>query len=101
MADPCPLCSERKPKRHCPALDRAICPVCCGTKRVTEITCPQDCAYLSSAAAHPPAVVQRQRERDMRFFLPFVEALSETQYRLLLAFQALTVKHAGSAAIAL
>ena len=42
----CPLCRERKGKRHCPAKDERICSVCCGGKRLVEIDCPRDCAYL-------------------------------------------------------
>lgn len=95
-AEICPLCHQRRPKRECPALGRAICAVCCGTKRQLEITCPPDCSYLSSARAHPPAVVQRRRERDYRFLLPLVSQLGERQYRLLLALQALVLKHAST-----
>jgi hypothetical protein len=74
-----------------------ICPVCCGTKRQAEIKCPLDCAYLSSARAHPAAATQRRRERDFRFLLPLIQDLSEPQYALLLAFQATILKHAASA----
>lgn len=90
----CPLCSARKSKRACPALGREICPVCCGTKRVVEIACPADCQYLSAARTHPPAVVQRQQERDLKFLLPRIEGLSEIQYRLLLFFQAAVLQYA-------
>jgi hypothetical protein len=93
----CPLCSQRKAKRLCPALERAICPVCCGTKRLVEIRCPPSCPYLSSARSHPPAVVQRREDRDLGYFAPLFEKLTQGQYELLLAFQSLTVKHAGSA----
>ena len=68
--------------------------MCCATKRQVEINCPPDCGYLSSARAHPPAVVQRRQERDVSFILPLVSELTETQYRLLLLFQSATVKHA-------
>lgn len=93
----CPLCQQRRPRRECPALGQTICAVCCATKRLTEINCPPDCSYLSSARAHPAASVQRRRERDYRFLRPLIQDLNETQYRLLLAFQALILKHAGSA----
>lgn len=93
----CPLCGTRKSKRFCPALDRHICAVCCGTKRVTEINCPTTCGYLSSSRAHPPAIVQRRQERDLRFLLPLISELSEPQYRLLLFFQGITLEHSASA----
>jgi hypothetical protein len=93
----CPLCNTRRPKRACPALDRQICPICCGTKRLTEISCPPTCSYLSSAKAHPPAVAQRRQERDLRFVLPLLTELTESQYQLLLFFQGITLKHSESA----
>ncbi len=44
----CNLCSKRKAKRLCPALNSEICPQCCGEKRVIEIHCPESCEYLQS-----------------------------------------------------
>ena len=93
----CPLCGTRKAKRACPGISREICPVCCGTKRLTEIACPADCPYLTSARVHPAAVVQRQHERDMQFLLPRIGDLTETQYRLFLYVQALVLRHAKNA----
>jgi hypothetical protein len=74
-----------------------ICTVCCATKRQVEIACPADCTYLTSAKSHPPAVVQRRQERDVGFVLPLISDLTDTQYRLLLFFQSLIVKHADGA----
>lgn len=85
----CPLCGRRRAGRACPALGHRICAVCCGTKRQAEIDCPPDCGYLAAAQAHPPAVVQRQRERDVLFLLPMVHELSGLQQDLLLLIQAL------------
>ena len=93
----CPLCNTRRPKRSCPALGRQICAVCCGTKRLTEISCPPTCSYLSAAKAHPPAIAQRRQERDLKFLLPMLTELTEPQYRLLLFFQGITLKHSESA----
>ena len=75
--------------------------MCCATKRLVEINCPPDCVYLSAAKAHPPAVVQRRQERDVSFLLPLVSDLTETQYRLVVLFQSVTVKHAEHAVPAL
>lgn len=94
----CPVCGDRRPKRSCPALQQTICTVCCATKRLVEINCPADCVYLSAAKAHPAAVVQRRQERDVGFLLPLVADLTETQYRLVVLFQSVTVKHAEHAA---
>ena len=93
----CPVCRDRKPKRSCPALGQTICTVCCATKRLIEIHCPQDCVYLSSARSHPPAVVQRRQERDLSFLLPLIKDLTDTQYRLVLLYQSVVVKHAEAA----
>ncbi len=83
----CPLCRKRRARRACPALGHQICAVCCGTKRLTEIRCPSDCGYLVSARTHPPAVVQRQQERDARFLLPLIEGLGRRQYQLFFVVQ--------------
>ena len=79
----CPLCRTRRPRRSCPALGQTICAVCCGTKRLVEIACPQTCAFLTSAKAHPPAVVRRQQERDLALLVPAVDGLTESQMQLL------------------
>jgi hypothetical protein len=89
----CPLCQRRKVKRACPALGRQICTVCCGTKRLVEISCPADCVYLASARSHPPAIAQRQLEHDRALMLPLLQGLSERQARLFLMFAALTSRH--------
>ena len=87
-AKTCPLCRRRRARRACPALGYQICAVCCGTKRLSEIQCPSDCTYLVSARTHPPAVVQRQQERDARFLLPLIDGLGRRQYQLFFVVQA-------------
>ena len=91
----CPVCHLRKAKRSCPALGKQICAVCCGTKRLVEIACPDDCGYLASARSHPPAVVQRQVELDRAMFLPVLQGLSERQARVLLTLAAVVAGHEG------
>ena len=86
-AETCPLCRRRRVRRACPALGHQICAVCCGTKRLREIRCPSDCTYLVSARTHPPAVVQRQQERDARFLLPIIDGLGQRQYQLFFVVQ--------------
>jgi hypothetical protein len=78
----CPLCKQRAARRRCPALDRDICAVCCGTKRLVEIRCPPDCGHLKASQAHPPASVRRQQERDMGFLMAMHEGLSQAQSEL-------------------
>ena len=93
----CPVCHQRKAKRACPALGKQICAVCCGTKRVVEIHCPQDCGYLSTSRSHPPAVIQRQRELDRAMLLPLLQGLSERQAQLFLMLGAVTSRHQSDA----
>jgi hypothetical protein len=93
----CPLCGERKAKRACPALNKLICAVCCGTKRLVEIHCPPDCIYLTTAKAHPPAVEQRQLEHDRALLLPLLGGMSERQARVFLMLAALIARHQGDA----
>jgi hypothetical protein len=89
----CPVCGQRKAKRDCPALGQTICPVCCGTKRLTEIACPPGCVYLASAREHPAAVVKRQQERDVALLVPTIRHLTERQYQLFFLFQTLIARH--------
>jgi len=89
----CPICRTRKPRRACPALQQTICPVCCGTKRLTEIQCPDDCVYLTSAREHPAAVVKRQQEHDVAILLPTLHGLTERQHQLFFLFQSVIARH--------
>jgi len=89
----CPLCHIRKERRACPALRQTICPVCCGTKRLTEIQCPEDCVYLASAREHPAAVVRRQQEHDIGVLMPSLQGLTERQHQLFFLFQSLIARH--------
>ena len=68
----------------CPALDRDICAVCCGTKRETEIRCPESCGYLSAARAHPPVQVLRRQTQDFEALTPGLMGLSEPRQQLYL-----------------
>jgi hypothetical protein len=89
----CPECGRRKGRRDCPALGKTICPVCCGTKRLTEIACPATCVYLASAREHPAAVVKRQQDRDVAVLLPTIRNLTERQYQLFFLFQTVIARH--------
>ncbi len=89
----CASCGQRKGRRECPALGGTICPVCCGTKRLVEIRCPSDCAYLATAREHPAAIVRRQQERDVARLLPTIQRLTERQYQLFFLFQTAIARH--------
>ena len=88
----CPLCQKRKQKRSCPALGRMICPVCCGTKRLVEISCPADCPHLATSREHPAAVVRRQQEVDVAALLPSMSGLTERQHQLFFLFQSVIAR---------
>jgi hypothetical protein len=89
----CPLCSTRAAKRRCPALHQDICAVCCGTKRLVEIRCPDDCGYLASARRHPAASVQRQHELDVALLLPAMAGFTDRQSRFFFLFQSIALRH--------
>ena len=89
----CPLCQRRKARRECPALGRSICSVCCGTKRLVEINCPDTCVHLSAARANPPAAVRRQQEADLTLLLPTISTLTERQHQLFFLFQSVVTRH--------
>src|SRR5260370_15859354 len=78
----CPLCGTRRARRSCPAVGKQICAVCCGTKRLVQIPCPADCAYLASAREHPAAVVVRQQHRDVSFVAQSIRDFSDRQSEL-------------------
>jgi hypothetical protein len=67
--------------------------VCCGTKRLTEIKCPDDCGYLSASRQHPAAVVQRRQVRDVALLRPTLKGLSDRQFRLLFLLASVIVRH--------
>jgi hypothetical protein len=89
----CPLCGTRRARRGCPALGQQICAFCCGTKRLTQIACPSDCAWLASAREHPAAAVVRQQQRDLALLLPMMQDFSERQSRLLLLITSFIVRY--------
>jgi hypothetical protein len=89
----CPSCGQRKGRRDCPALRASICAICCGTKRLVEIQCPDTCSYLVSAREHPAAVVRRQQESDVAVLLPTISHLTERQYQLFFLVHSVIARH--------
>lgn len=83
----CPLCRQRKAKRACPAVGQDICAVCCGTKRIVEISCPATCVYLEHAHRHPAAAVRRQQEADLVVLMTALGRVSEPQLQLFFLLQ--------------
>jgi hypothetical protein len=89
----CPSCGQRKGRRACPALSQTICTVCCATKRLVEIDCPDDCPHLTSAREHPAAQVKRQQERDVAVLFPSIRHLTERQHQLFFLFHTAIARH--------
>ncbi len=89
----CPSCGQRKGRRDCPALRASICTICCGTKRLVEIQCPETCSYLVSAREHPAAVVKKQQETDVAVLLPTINHLTERQYQLFFLIHSVIARH--------
>ncbi len=86
----CILCGKRKGKRFCPAKQREICAQCCGEKRVVEVACPSDCAYLTSGQTYQSVkkyinqlqhqgdpVRQRRLYDSLQRFKPLIEELEK------------------------
>jgi hypothetical protein len=90
---PCPLCQKRPAKRLCPAKGREICAVCCATKRLVEIACPEDCRYLESGQRHPAAVIKRQIDQDVSLLMSTIGRLSEQQLQLFFLLQSMVLAH--------
>jgi hypothetical protein len=89
----CPSCGRRKGRRACPALNQTICAVCCATKRLVEIDCPDDCPHLTTAREHPAAQVKRQQERDVAALFPSIHRLTERQHQLFFLFHTAIARH--------
>ena len=93
----CPLCRQRKARRTCPALGQQICAVCCGTKRLVEIQCPETCPYLATAREHPPAVVQREQQRDVAAMMHTMRDVTERQQQLMFLLLGIARRYEGDA----
>ena len=73
----CPLCGSRKGKRSCPALRTSICSACCGEKRIVEIACPDDCAYLGQGVGNDlrREAVEYLQHQDPRKGMRWIRAM--------------------------
>jgi hypothetical protein len=67
--------------------------VCCATKRLVEIDCPEDCPHLAAAREHPAAQVKRQQERDVAMLVPSIRHLNERQHQLFFLFHSAIARH--------
>ena len=90
----CPLCGVRRARRGCPALDKQICAVCCGTKRLVQIQCPSDCTWLASAREHPPAVAVRRRQHDVGVLVHAMRDFNERQSQIFFLIATFLLRYA-------
>jgi hypothetical protein len=67
--------------------------VCCGTKRLVQIACPSDCAWLVSAREHPAAVTVRRQQRDVGVLLQVIRDFNERQSQLFLLIGTFLVRY--------
>jgi hypothetical protein len=67
--------------------------VCCATKRLVEIACPDDCRYLESAQRHPAAVVKRQIDADVTILMGTIGRLSEQQLQVFFLLQSMVFSY--------
>lgn len=58
----CKICGKRRARRHCPAVQGDICPICCGTEREVSLSCPLECEYLREAHRHEKPVPVLEKE---------------------------------------
>jgi hypothetical protein len=77
-------------------MGQQICAVCCGTKRLVQIRCPSDCAWLASAREHPPAAVVRQQQRDLGLLAQSMRDFSERQSQLFFLINTFIVSYQPS-----
>ncbi len=67
--------------------------MCCGTKRLTQIRCPADCAYLVAAREHPPAAAVRRHQRDVGFLAQYIRDLNQRQSELFLLIATFLIRY--------
>jgi hypothetical protein len=89
----CPICRKRPVKRACPARGDQICAVCCATKRIVEIPCPDNCRHLETAHRHPAAVVKKQIDADVSVLMSTIGRLSEQQLQLFFLMQSMVLSY--------
>jgi hypothetical protein len=53
----CKICQKRRARRSCPAVQGAICTLCCGTEREVSLSCPLICEYLREAHQHEKPLI--------------------------------------------
>jgi hypothetical protein len=89
----CLYCHERKGKRACPALGGMICSQCCGTNRITNISCPTSCLFLEANDDYQQKRVGNQFELERRaFYRQLLDIGGERAAEIFYVFEALTYR---------
>lgn len=89
----CIYCHQRKGKRSCPALDGLICSLCCGTHRLTSISCTPSCSFLEPNDDYQQKRTGERFEIDRRaFYRELMEFGGEAATEIFYVFEALTFR---------
>lgn len=90
----CVYCHQRKGKRSCPALEGMICSACCGSHRLTQISCPASCVFLESNDDYQQKRTGSQFELYRRtFYRQLLEFGGERATEIFYVFEALTYRY--------
>jgi tetratricopeptide (TPR) repeat protein len=93
----CAVCGGKRGNRQCPGVDGMVCSVCCGTKRMKGIKCPEGCEILLALANNGPArepknvrkgglgIRQRGKARDHVLKRSNVWKVADLEYSALMA----------------
>jgi hypothetical protein len=60
---------------------------------MTEIHCPSDCPYLTSAREHPAAAVTRRQQHDVAFFAERLRGLNRRQSELFVSLNTAALRY--------
>ncbi len=89
----CLYCHQRKGKRACPALGGVICSQCCGTNRITNISCPTSCVFLESNDDYQQKRVGNRFELERRgFYRQLLDLGGERATEIFYVFEALAYR---------
>lgn len=89
----CLYCHHRKGKRACPALGGMICSQCCGTNRITNISCPSSCVFLETNDEYQQKRVGSRFEFERRaFYRQLLELGGERATEIFYVFEALAYR---------
>jgi hypothetical protein len=89
----CLFCHQRKGKRSCPALGGLICSQCCGTNRMTNISCPISCEFLETNDEYQQKRVGSVFEVERRtFYRQLLELGGERATEIFYVFEALVYR---------